>query len=148
VTVDEPDREHLSARLLSGLGYTGLAEIEFMYDTKDTRFELIEVNPRLWGWHSLSAYAGVDLPYLAYCDTLQQEYAPGSFRSETKWIRMTGDFPIAIQEIAAGRLSVGDYLRTLRGSRDAVISWRDPLPILAEIMLILQHNLKGSRVRR
>ncbi len=86
-TVNIPELETLATGFLQSIGYSGLAEVEFMYDPKHARFELLEVNPRIWGWHTIAIRAGVDLPYLVYADAVGEEIAPGPFREGVKWVR-------------------------------------------------------------
>ncbi len=136
VSTDLPELECLSTRLLSNLGYTGLAEVEFMYNPLHSRFEFLEVNPRLWGWHTLSIEAGVDLPYFAYADMVGEPYVSGKFTEGVKWIHLATDLPTALLEIIRGNLSIGDYLGSVKGSRDAVFCTDDPLPFLMELCLI------------
>ncbi len=69
-TVDIPELEVLGSRFLLAAGYEGLAEVEFMLDTRDNTYKLLEVNPRVWGWHTLAGRAGVDLPFLFYQDVV------------------------------------------------------------------------------
>lgn len=135
-TVDVPTLEVLSTRLLTGIGYTGLAEVEFMYDAKDGRFELLEVNARIWGWHSLAVHAGLDLPYLAYAQAVGKCFNVGPARQGAKWVRLVTDLPTAVSEILPGRLTLRQYLATMSGDRAfAVFSPRDPLPFLADLIL-------------
>jgi D-aspartate ligase len=136
VTVNLPELEQWSTTLLSGIGYTGLAEVEFMYDTKHARFEFLEVNARIWGWITLADHAGVDLPYIAYAEMVGEEVSGQAFREGAKWMRLTTDIPTVASEMRHGRLTPGDYLRSVWGSQDAVFSFSDPLPFLAELMLI------------
>ena len=136
VTVNLPELEALATKLLSGINYTGLAEVEFMFDPKHVRFELLEVNARIWGWITLAIHAGVDLPHIAYADMVGEEIPTGPFREGAKWMRLTTDIPTAAKEMREGRLGLRDYLRSVRGSQDAVFSFSDPLPFLAELMLI------------
>ena len=134
--VEAPELEALSTQLLRKVGYSGLAEVEFMYDTKDGRFEFLEVNARIWGWHSIAFQAGLDLPYLAYVSAIGQSISAGAVRDDAKWIRIVTDVPTAILEIAAGRLTVRQYLASMSGNLGfAVLSLRDPLPFIADIVL-------------
>ena len=64
--------------LLSALGYHGIAQTEFWLDSRDGRFKLMEVNPRLWQWHGLARACGVDLPRIAYLDVLGRPRARSS----------------------------------------------------------------------
>jgi len=66
----------LGLRLLRGLGFHGIAQVEFKQDPRDGAFKLIEVNPRLWQWHALAAACGVDLPRIAYWDLLGARLPP------------------------------------------------------------------------
>ncbi|MHB1295066.1 MAG: carboxylate--amine ligase [Anaerolineae bacterium] len=136
-TVDAPALEELATRLMHGTGYSGLAEIEFMYDRKHERFEFLEVNPRIWGWHSVAARAGLHLPYLAYADMLGLPVIPSAPRIGTRWVRLVTDIPTAFSEIRAGRLSLRSYLASLTGDlEDAVFTWSDPLAFVADVLLV------------
>jgi D-aspartate ligase len=55
-------------RLLRAFDYFGLSQVEFKRDARDGSFKLMEINPRLWQWHSLATACGVDLPRIAYAD--------------------------------------------------------------------------------
>jgi predicted ATP-grasp superfamily ATP-dependent carboligase len=135
-TLDIPELEILSIQLLEGIKFTGLAEVEFMYDQKDTRFELLEVNPRIWGWHTIAIQAGLDLPYLAYADAIGLDFAAGSLREDVKWVRLVTDIPTVFQEILSGRLTLREYLKSMSGDLGfAVLSRSDPLPFIADLFL-------------
>jgi len=136
VTCNILELETLATQLLSGIGYSGLAEVEFMYDPKHARFEFLEVNPRIWGWHTLAIYAGVDLPYLAYAGAIGEKCTMGAFREGVKWMRLTTDLPTVATEMWHGRLTLGEYLRSVWGSHDAVFSLSDPLPFIMDFLLV------------
>ncbi len=65
-------------RLLHALGYHGIAQVETKRDPRDGRYKLIEINPRLWQWHSLATACGVDLPVIAYRDLTGERVEPVS----------------------------------------------------------------------
>jgi D-aspartate ligase len=62
--------------LLRKLGCNGLSQVEFKRDPRDGRFRLMEINPRLWQWHSLAMASGVDLPLIAYRDLTGETVDP------------------------------------------------------------------------
>jgi predicted ATP-grasp superfamily ATP-dependent carboligase len=74
VWVDEVVEHGL--RYLEGLGFHGLAQVEFKRDQRDDEYKLMEINPRLWQWHGLAAACGVDLVDLAYRDLLGEPVEP------------------------------------------------------------------------
>lgn len=136
-TVNVPELERLATQLLQGIAYSGLAEVEFMYDQKDERFELLEVNPRIWGWHTIAIRAGLDLPYIAYADAVGKEFKVGPVRQGVKWVRVVTDVPTAVQEILARRLTVRQYLASMLGETEfAVLRLSDPLPFVADLFLV------------
>jgi predicted ATP-grasp superfamily ATP-dependent carboligase len=57
--------------------------------------------------------------------------------ANVKWFHLTTDLPTVALEILRGRMSLGSYLASLKGTRkDAVFSMQDPLPFLAELIMI------------
>jgi predicted ATP-grasp superfamily ATP-dependent carboligase len=138
-TVDIPELEALGAKLLLAAGYEGLAEVEFMLDTRDNTYKLLEVNPRVWGWHTLAGRAGVDLPFLFYQDVIGEPRADaGAFEKGVKWLRPITDVPTALKEVLNHRLGVREYFSSIRGPKELAPapSWDDPLPFAVEFFLI------------
>jgi D-aspartate ligase len=143
-SVDLPELGVLATQLLTGIAFSGLAEVEFMYDQKDGRFELLEVNPRIWGWHTITIHAGLELPYLAYADAIGKDVTPGSLRGDVKWVRLVTDVTTVVPEILSGRLPFRQYLASMSGNLTfAVLSLSDPLPFLADLFLGPYNYLKG-----
>src|SRR5438552_1593302 len=65
-TIDDPGIVQPSVRLLEAARYTGLVEVEFKRDPRDGSFKVLDVNPRVWGWHTLGSRVGVDFSYLLW----------------------------------------------------------------------------------
>ncbi len=134
VTCHVPELEELATRMLRKINYYGLSEVEFMFDERDGTFKLLEINARTWGWHSLGAKAGVNFSSLLFRDLHNDPVCLDSYELGVKWIRELADLPVAVSEIFKRRLTVGDYLRSLRGKKEwAVFSPGDPLPFIAEL---------------
>jgi predicted ATP-grasp superfamily ATP-dependent carboligase len=143
-SLNVPELEALATQFLKGIAYSGLAEVEFMYDQKDARFELLEVNPRIWGWHTITIQSGLDLPYLAYSDAIGLEVVTGPVREGVKWVRLVTDIPTAVPEILSGRLTLHQYLASMSGDIGfAVLSLSDPLPFIADLFLAPYNYLNG-----
>jgi D-aspartate ligase len=136
-TVDCPEVEEAGRRLLMGLDYTGLMEVEFKYDRRDGRFKMIDLNPRVWGWHTLAALGGVDFPYFFWRLVLHLPVPEIRVKAGYRWVRMTTDLPAAMREIRSGSLSVGSYVHSLRSPLGhSVFAADDPLPFLLEVPLL------------
>ena len=135
--VNIPEMQNIAERFLRLIDFYGIAEVEFMMDPRDGKYKLIEVNPRVWGWHTLAIAAGVDFPYLLYQDMIGEQLKIGLPSNHLRWIRLTTDIPTVFLEIAKGNMKVGDYITSMRGKKtDAVLSLYDPLPFVAEVALI------------
>ena len=136
-TVDEPGVVEPSVRMLEAMKFTGIVELEFKRDPRDGQHKLLDINPRAWGWHSLGGRAGVDFSYLLWlqaCGAVVPESRP---QVGVRWVRASTDLRTAAVELLRGRLSLGEYFRSLRGPREsAIFSPDDPLPGLLEMPLL------------
>ena len=133
-TVDEPQVVAAAERLLSAASFTGLAEVEFKQDQRDRRFKVLDVNPRVWGWHTLSVRAGVDFSYLLWLLVTGEPVPIIRARAGERWIHGSADFRVAIGEIFNGGFSLASYLRSVRGPKEsAIFAWDDPLPGLLDL---------------
>lgn len=136
-TTELSDIEVMSQRFLKAADYYGLVEMEYKFDQRDGKHKLLDVNARTWGYHSLGLQAGVDFPYMLFADQLRGVAESGRGRPGVSWVRFVTDFPTAVGQIISGDLTWSDYVRSLRHADvDAVFSREDPLPGLAELMLI------------
>jgi len=105
---------------LRALGYRGISQVETKRDPRDGRYKLMEINPRLWQWHSLAAACGVDLPYIAYRDLVGDPLPPA---------RMHGDgkrWAITLMAGSSLALERPPYV-------DAVFARDDPKPALIQL---------------
>ncbi len=75
-TVNSPAMEQTGAELLGGLGWHGVAEVDFRWDGTAAEPLLIEVNPRFWGGLPQSVASGWDYPYLLYRLAVDGTVAP------------------------------------------------------------------------
>lgn len=136
-TVEVPVIEELSERFLKRINYHGLVEIEFKRDPRDGEYKLLDVNARPWGFHGIGSACGVDFPYLMFADQMGLSVEQVRAKAGVGWLRLLTDIPTAISDLANGSLSIGAYLRSLRATRiEAVFSWEDPFPSLAEMVLL------------
>ena len=111
--------------LLRALGCNGLSQVEFKRDPRDGKFKLMEVNPRLWQWHSLARASGVDLPLIAYRDlTGEPVEAVRMNGGRRKWaiLLMPGERPVVPRPPFV----------------EATWAWRDPKPAVVHAVRALR----------
>lgn len=136
-TADIPILEELSERFLRAINYYGLVEVEYKLDPRTSEYKLLDVNARTWGYHSLGYGAGVDFSYMLYSDQLGLPVPSCRGPAGVGWVRMTTDVPAAVMAYLGGDLDLKSYIRSLRNCKvEAVFSREDPLPGMAEILLV------------
>lgn len=151
-TTDRRDVFEHAERLLAALELSGLVEVEFKQDPRDGQLKLLDVNARVWGWHSIGAAAGVDFPYLAWRLAQGLEVPRAQGRAGVRWLRLSMDMATSLPELLARRTSLRTYVRTLRGPHSGPIAAADDrLPALAEIPILAwrtAHRAVGRVARR
>lgn len=132
--LDLPALEHATAQMLQRIGFTGLANVNYKRHAVTGEYALLEINPRISQWGIFTTRAGVNLPWLAYCDRIGIE--PGALpprRVGLRYVDSTRDLKAFHQYRAAGELTLAAYLRSLLRWRlvHQSLDWRDPLPGLS-----------------
>jgi predicted ATP-grasp superfamily ATP-dependent carboligase len=142
-TVDIPAIDAPSRRLLEAIGLTGLVEVEYKRNPSTGSYQLLDINPRVWGWHALSCRAGIDFPYLMW-QMIHGESAPELHaRVGVRWVRMLTDLLAAMGELRRRRLSIREYLSSLRLPLEfAVFASDDPLPVLLDLPFLTWLSFK------
>ena len=128
--VDEVVEQGLA--LLRAIGFHGISQVETKRDPRDGQYKLMEVNPRLWQWHSLAAACGVDLPWIAYRDLLGKPLPPA---------RMHGDgkrWAITLMAGSTHALERPPYV-------DAVFARDDPKPALVQLGRFAHRGIRRLR---
>jgi predicted ATP-grasp superfamily ATP-dependent carboligase len=137
-TIDDAEVERLGRLVLEKLRFDGLVEIEFKRDSRDGLCKLLDINARVWGWHTIGSEIGLDFTYLAWRLANGEPVSPVRVPPGLRWLRLTTDLPAAYQEIVRGRLSMRDYLHTLVSRHErAVAAMDDPLPGLLEVPMFV-----------
>jgi D-aspartate ligase len=143
-TIVDAELEAAARALLEAMRYDGVAEVEFKRDPRDGRTKVLDVNPRLWTWHTLCGRAGVDFPWLLWLRSRGEPLPEVSAQPGVRWTRLVTDVPAALAELRQGRLSVREYLRGRRGPTEpALFALDDPLPALLDLPLLARRALGG-----
>lgn len=145
VTCHIPEIEEIAKKILSSTNYSGLAEIEFMYNSNNNRYEMLEVNTRAWKWHTLSELLG-----FGFLDEMIRYHngLPSLFSSKNQqvgWIDSITDIAVSIKEILRQRMNFCHWIKSYRISKiHAAWTISDPLPsimyfILSPILYFKRH---------
>lgn len=135
-TVEDPGIAEPAERLLAITAFTGLVELEFKRDPRDGQFKILDMNPRVWGWHTLGGRAGVDFPYLLWLLMSGHPVPKVRAHAGERWMHMSADLWVAVKEVLKGHLAPRSFLRSLLEPREsAIFAWDDPLPGLLDLPL-------------
>ena len=143
-STDRPELLERTIGLLQTLGFTGIAEVEYKWDSRDGEYKLIEINPRPWDQHRLGGALGVDLIDLAYRDAIGVP-APGASPRFTpiKWIAEDAFLLAALRCVWRRERGLGALLRQAQGRRVyAIWSSRDPLPFVVYATRLLPQLMR------
>jgi predicted ATP-grasp superfamily ATP-dependent carboligase len=145
-TIENSEIETLSRRIFAELQLDGLAEIEFKRDPRDGLCKLLDINIRLWGWHTIGSDAGIDFTYFAWQLANGRPPPPLRARPGLRWLRLTTDLPVACSEMRHGRMSISRYLRKLLLPHAcAVAALDDPFPGILEVPVFALSSLRSLR---
>jgi predicted ATP-grasp superfamily ATP-dependent carboligase len=103
-TALDPLAVEYGTRLLSHLGWHGVAMVEFKQDNRDGSLRLMEINARFWGSLQLAIDAGVNFPCIvADIAAGQSTTGPMDYRIgvRTRWL--AGDFDALIMLLTRSR---------------------------------------------
>jgi len=136
-TVEVPELEVYATKFLQTIGYYGISEIEFIRDEKCGEYKFLEMNGRVWGWHTLAKAAGINLPNILFQHMTEGDIIFSKNFKKAKWVRLITDIPTFIQEFFGGRMKLREYLKSLKGKKEyAVFSFKDPIPFFMEFILV------------
>lgn len=131
-----PEIERLAKKILKLTNYTGLAEIEFMYDRKSNQYKFLEINTRAWKWHSISHCFGFGFlaEWVRCINGIESTFSP--IVGKKAWADRLTDFTIIIKETLKRKMNLWEAICSYKISKTyATWSIKDPLPC---IMYILQ----------
>jgi len=138
--------------LFQKAGMRGLGYLEMKRHAVTGRHLIIEPNVgRPTGRSAISEAGGVKLIYTMYCDALGLPLPAERVQTygNAKWIYWRWDLQSAFSDWRRGDLSIRDWFESIRGPKiDAVFSWRDPGPFLADISQTIRRRAGDSSERQ
>ena len=145
-----PELMDIGLRFMSHIGYTGTGSAEFKFDARDGQYKLIELNPRYWQQNALAERCGTHFALLEYDEMTDAPMRRvGPYRDGVKWVNIHADAETYRDLRAAGQLTTGSWLRSLRGEKVwSDFALDDPRPGLwaaAKTMRRISHMLVKAR---
>lgn len=136
LTCNIPEIEKSARTILKQTKYTGLAEVEFMYDERTRAYKFLEINTRAWKWHSISMGLGFGFlsEWIHYLNGEKGDFCHE--HSQMAWVERLTDFTIILKERIKGRMKLSDAVKSYKRKKvSAVWSWCDPIPAVMYLLL-------------
>lgn len=127
--VEYTEDEHavdVGRRLVSAIGWDGVADIDLFFDKRDKTVKILEINPRYWQSLLGSLTAGVNFPLMACLTAVGAECPEMKQTRPIKYARPSASFHMLLSRLLGRKLAEGYRLR------DSAIRFMlsDPLPEL------------------
>lgn len=147
ICLPSPAVHELTVRLMKAVGYRGILDIGYRFDGRDNQYKLLDVNPRIGGTFRLFVgNDGMDVLRALYLDLTAQEVPATTALEGRRWIVEPLDLRSSGTYVRNGDLSLGGWVRSLRGVREAAwYATDDPLPFLAVWIWLVLDRLPRLR---
>lgn len=133
IGVESPEVKEIGIRFLKESNYHGASQIELKLDERDKKYKFIEINNRLWKWHSLAIESGVNIPYIQFLDSIGEsvEGVEQDQIYERRWWLSIADIYTMFSEMKSEENHLQKFIRDIDFDFvDGIGSWDDPLPAI------------------
>jgi predicted ATP-grasp superfamily ATP-dependent carboligase len=140
----------MSREFVKKVGFYGISNIEYKYDSRDGQYKLMEINPRTGLWNLSVLESGVNLPLMAYNDILGKTIEDQcNEKGRLIWAITLFDMFVSLKGYRSNgepeeALSYTQWRKSLKGCRkvDAIFRWNDPIPSLVHSYNLIWYSIK------
>jgi D-aspartate ligase len=124
--------EKTTIAFMQAIGYQGILDIGYRYDSRNGQFKVLDVNPRIGCTFRLFAGTnGLDVARALYLDMTGQTVPSARAAVGRKWVVEDFDLFTSLRMLRNRTLTVKEWVRSLRGVQEAAcFALDDPLPFL------------------
>jgi D-aspartate ligase len=141
-------------RFMRAVGYRGILDIGYRYDSRDGTYKLLDVNPRIGSAFRLFvAENDLDVARALYLDMTGQTVPAAGATQNRKWFVENYDLVASLKYYRDGSLSLREWISSLRDIEEcAWLAADDPVPFgamwVASAAYVLREARSRSRTRR
>lgn len=142
-SIEFPELLEISFKIMEGLRWHGVVELEFMRDCKDQSIKFMEINPRFWASLQTSINAGVDFPWILYqlaMEEVSEEIKSYKIGVKCRWL-LPGDILHFVLNRERKKMYPPFWGGKKYGIRDDILSKEDPIPLLGFILACFRYVL-------
>ena len=133
-----PEIQEQTESLLRMTNYSGVGEVEWMWDAKSGTYKFLEINTRAWKWHTISNQLGFSFIGAMMDYYNGERLAISDYRAarQVAWCERLTDWAVIAKEILHGRMTFREVIASYKIKHEsAVWSWKDPLPAIMYVLL-------------
>lgn len=135
-----PQIQEQTEALLRMTNYSGVGEVEWMWDAKAQQYKFLEINTRAWKWHTISNQLGFSFigALIDWFDKDKFDIRNHKFEmnSPVAWCERLTDWAVIAKEMIHGRMTMKEVCASYKIKHEsAVWSWKDPLPAIMYVLL-------------
>jgi D-aspartate ligase len=124
-------------QFMKEIGYKGILDLGYRYDSRDKKYKIFDINPRIGGTFRLFVDDnGMDVVRALYQDMSGQSVIPAGTKEGRKWIIEDVDLLSSIRYYRDGNLSFRGWINSLRGIDEGAYMSSDDLWPIAGICMI------------
>ncbi len=140
ICLHNSDVDQLTKHFMKSIGYKGILDIGYRYDSRDGEYKVLDVNPRVGSSFRLFvASNGLDVARAAYLDLTGQPVPKSEIIEGRKWFVEDRDLISSINYRFEKSLTFRQWMTSYRGVRESAwFAWDDLLPFFVQ-------NLRFSR---
>jgi predicted ATP-grasp superfamily ATP-dependent carboligase len=128
VCLGNEEVEKTTISFMKAIGYKGGLDLGYRYDSRDGRYKVNDVNPRVGAMlRVFVGNNGMDVVRALYLDMTKQPVIASVGRDGRKWIVEDHDLRSSLFYYRSGQLSIADWVRSLRGVKETAYFARDDL---------------------
>ncbi len=137
VSIYDSKLKDLGIKILKELKWHGVAMVEFKRDSRDGKYKLMEINPKLWGSLDLSTASGINIPYMTIKMATEGDVEP--IMDYQKGVRYQWLFPDDMLHLFANPKSFTNIIKDLfNGKVKKNISLADIKPNIFQVLLTIR----------
>lgn len=131
---------------LKTIGYLGVANTEFKYDSRDGKYKLMEINTRFGAWNYSALYSGMNLLKIAIDDYNGKKYTGPMFikdKDEHIWYNFAQDFGGSVilcrkPQFRKFKHGIFEWKKSLgKHHIEGIFDWKDPKPFIYSCLYTL-----------
>ena len=150
VAEPNPELVEQATAFLSAIGYRGIVDSGYRFDSRDGTYKILDVNPRVGGnFRQFVSANDLDVVRALYLDLAGMPRQATEQLDGRMWLKEDSDVVAMVQYRRLGELDLKTWLKSLRHiDEGATFALDDPMPFVSAMALVVTDTVAGRWRRR